>query len=469
MQIVVLLGFVVSLTLIEPEMLDHLAAPSWWVVPAIGTYLAVGSALAAFNASVSVREIRRGGWLCASAARRHGILVAAFRCWLVLGMAGLVAAGYGQCVVAGLLPFRIPLLAKAAVLAPFILAVLIGWLLDYPYHLAVRERLALLADDDTAAEARPYWTRREHVSYNVRHHLLFIAVPVGLILLCADALEMYVAGALGEPAGSVVQFAGTLTAAAGVFLVAPAIIIRIWRTGRLAPGALRTNLEAMCERLKLRYRDILVWRTGGIVANAGVLGLTARWRYILISDGILEKMDPPHIKAIFAHEGGHVVSHHIFYSAIFAIGSILLCGSAAEVSTAALGWDIFDSTLMTLALLAGVWAFAFGYISRRFERQSDVAGAWASAPPGDGSGRITPEGAAVFARALERIAELNGIPPRQHNWRHGSIAARVSYVLWLGSIAGTRDAADRTVRRIKLALWLTLAAAIGITALQYSV
>jgi len=469
MQIVVLLGFVVSLILAEPEMLGQLAAPSRWVGPAIGVYLAVGSALTALDTSLSVREIRRGGWLCASAARRHGILVVAFRCWLVLGMAALMASGYGQWVVAGLLPFRIPLLAKAAVLAPFILAILIGWLLDYPYHLAVRERLAALVGEDIAPAARPYWTRREHVSYNARHHLLFIAVPVGLILLCSDVLEMYVAGALGEPLGGTVQSAGTLTAAAGVFLVAPAIIIRIWRTGRLAPGALRSDLEAMCEQLKLRYRDILVWRTGGIVANAGVMGLTARWRYILISDGILEKMDPPYIKAIFAHEGGHVVSHHILYSVIFGIGSILLCISAGEVLTAALEWDIFNSTLLTLAMLAGAWAFGFGFISRRFERQSDVAGAWASVPPDDGSGRITPEGAAVFARALERVAELNGIPPRQHNWRHGSIAARVSYVLWLGSTAGTRDAADRTVRRIKLALWAVLAAATGITVLQYSV
>lgn len=467
MQIVVLLGFVVSLILADPNMVGQLASPSRWVVPAIGVYLAVGSALTAFDTSLSVREIRRGGWLCASAARRHGILVVAFRCWLVLGMAALVAAGYGQWVVAGLLPFRIPLLAKAVLLAPFILAVLIGWLLDYPYHLAVRERLAGLTGEADGAAARPYWTRREHVSYNARHHLLFIAVPVGLILLCSDALEMYVVGALGEPVGGMVHFAGTLTAAAGVFLVAPAIIIRIWRTGRLAPGPLRTDLEAMCEQLKLRYRDILVWRSGGIVANAGVMGLTARWRYILISDGILEKMDPPHIKAIFAHEGGHIVSHHILYSAMFAIGSILLCGSAAEVLTAAVGWDMFNSTLLTLALLAGVWAFGFGFISRRFERQSDVAGAWASAPPDDGSGRVTPEGAAVFARALERVAELNGIPPRQRNWRHGSIAARVSYILWLGSTAGTRDAVDRTVRRIKLALWAMLAAAIGIMVLPY--
>jgi hypothetical protein len=76
-------------------------------------------------------------------------------------------------------------------------------------------------------------------------------------------------------------------------------------------------------------------------------------------------------------------------------------------------------------------------------------------------GRITPEGAAVFAMALQRVAELNGMSYNRRNWRHGSIAWRVQYILSLGSTAGNRSDIDRTVRRIKAICWLLLAAAVA--------
>jgi len=60
------------------------------------------------------------------------------------------------------------------------------------------------------------------------------------------------------------------------------------------------------------------------------------------------------------------------------------------------------------------------------------------------------------------VGYLNGTGPSQWNWRHGSIAGRVAYVLGLGSTAGTRAGIDRVVRRIKWALWAATLASAGI-------
>ncbi len=292
---------------------------------------------------------------------------------------------------------------------------------------------------------------------------------------------------------------GMVASACAVFVVAPALIVRIWRTGTMPRGQLRARLEAICRRMKLRYRDILIWRTGGMISNAGVMGLIPQVRYILMSDALLTQMTPHEVEAIFAHEAGHIVSHHIFYSAIFAVTTMILATCAADLLKSWLGMGDLEFNLAALAILMAFWAGGFGWLSRRFERQSDVIGAWAMGrafsqggepamdPAGESAmtavalpaeaapapaagdttpadGRITPEGAAVFARALQRVAELNGLPPNKRNWRHGSIAWRVQYILWLGAMGKGREEIDRLVRRIKIGLWVSLGASIALWA-----
>jgi hypothetical protein len=223
---------------------------------------------------------------------------------------------------------------------------------------------------------------------------------------------------------------------------------------------LREDLEAMCRTLGIRCRNILVWDTGGAITNAAVLGATGRLRYVLLTDALLEHVEASRIRPIFAHEAGHILSHHVFYSALFAIGTALTCEGLGAFLTCLARWPDWAGQAASLLTLAAAWAFGFGWISRRMERQSDVIGAWSESHeagilPADG--RITPEGAAAFAWSLQKIAELNAIPAGQWNWRHGSIAGRIQYILWLGASGGSRRSIDRVIRRVKLGLWLLLA------------
>jgi STE24 endopeptidase len=280
-----------------------------------------------------------------------------------------------------------------------------------------------------------------------------------------DALQLYVAPILPKSWRAEAMLALMLTSAGGVFLVAPVALVRIWRTSSLPEGPTRRELESMRDALGLRWRDLRVWHSGGTIANAGVMGLIAPLRYVLLSDVLLDRMDAHHVAAIFAHEAGHVVHKHILYAATFAIASVLLCGAAAEGLIRWLDWPAWAGEAIVLGMLAAVWGLAFGWLSRRFERQSDVLAAWA-AGGSDPQGRITHEGALVFAESLHRVGQLNGIAPDQWNWRHGSIGQRIQYVLNLAADEGDRGAVDRGVARVKWVLRAGLLAALGVTVWQ---
>jgi len=463
MQIVVLIAFVVVLTLLESP---SLAMPAWVFAPALGVYLAVTAAATAVNVRLSLRTLERWHGLSPPVLRRHNLLSGATRGWLVLGLAGMVLMGFGRWALEDLGLRRYPLVGTAAVLTPFLAAVLLIWLIDYPFHRAVQERIAQ-RDPDPAEQAR--WTRWQYLAYNVRHQLLFIAVPVGLIILAKDLIELHLYGLLPIRYRDYVAGVGMVVSAGGVFFFAPLLIVRIWRTRRLADGPLREELLALASRLGLRFRDLLVWLSGGMIANAGVMGLVGKVRYVLLSDALLSHMDRAQVRAVFAHEAGHITSHHIFYSVLFAVSSAVLSQWCCLWLTYLLGWPEWIGPILAVFVLGVFWLFGFGWLSRRFERQSDVIAAWVISRPLDqlhADSLITEQGAATFASALSRVAELNGISPRQRNWRHGSIARRISHVLYLAGAGKGRADVDRLVRRIKVGLWLAFVAAMALIGLQ---
>ena len=479
MLIIVLLGLGVTLAVLEQPVPLGLEPPAWLAGPAVAVYLLAAAAVTAANTASTVRAVGYPDALAAArAVRRHRMLGAFNYAWLIAGSAAVMSAGYKDLIVERLRLADLPLAAALVAWAPFAAALLITWALDYPFYRAMRLR-TVAAGPAAQPAAAAVWSRGEFLLFNARHYLLMVAVPVGMIVLASDSIRLYLCPLLPSPADAAAMVLGSLVSAAVVFLVSPAVIVRIWRTSPLPAGQLRQELEWLCRQMKLRYRDILIWHSGGAIANAAVMGLTGRIRYILISDGLLANLDSSAVKAIFAHEAGHIRHHHILHSVVFAVASAALCAAAVEPLAAVMGWGDEMAQAVFLLLLATVWAAGFGWVSRRFEWQSDAMAAylaarqWANPSPADGpeqpapaDGRITLNGAMVFAYALHRVAQLNGIPANQRNWRHGSIAARIARVMYLGETAAPIARVNRATRRVKLLLWLALAAAVAANVIQ---
>lgn len=471
MHVVILLAFMAALAL--PSQVPAGALRAETLLPALLGYWLVTALLAVHDAMATLRSLRGHSGIPGAVLKRHRLRSVLLHIWLVGGMGGLAMLGWSGWLLRALGIEAVPLVGSLLAASPFMVALLIAWWMEYPVHRALRRRMA--AARNVRGESRlACWTLREYMLFNLRHNLLFILVPISLILLGVESLGLWLFGteppASGEIVKELIYAGGSLGIAACVFIIAPWLLVRIWRTSPLPAGRLRDDLEGLCGRMGVRHRDILVWHSGGVMANAAAMGLVGPMRYALLSDGLLEQMIAPHIHAVFAHEVAHAQQHHIAYAGVFAISAAMCCSAAGWALASLLPDQPWLEESLTVGLLAATWVFAFGFISRRLERQSDVIGAWAcrlGGPPEDpGDTRITPEGAAVFAQALQKVAELNGISMGQRNWRHGKMVDRVMYIQALGMGGGTREDIDRTVRRIKRLLLGALVVGLGLLALQ---
>jgi Zn-dependent protease with chaperone function len=356
------------------------------------------------------------------------------------------------------------------------------WWAQYPADNALRAKRMLIDFDNGAQLFRPppLWT---YLLSQLRLQVLFTAIPILLILLMHDIVLLVLwRGFKINVEQSAAEGLITFACALAIFLVVPEVLVRVLPTQVLPRSALRDRMEAMCRAHKLRFRNILIWRTENRIANALVMGVAPRFRYVLLSDLLLEEMNDEQIEAVFAHELGHVVHRHMIWYLVFLKVLILILALAAVALEYQFGnvrlpaWLPVD-LIMPLLGFAG-FVVAFGYVSRRFERQADVFAArtiermWGGMGPstkpiagpsdsptsfilpglaqvpalarsdssgGGGSGsnelayarksHVGRFGASIFASALERVALINNMPLGPRGRWEGGPLRRLGYVI----------------------------------------
>jgi len=173
--------------------------------------------------------------------------------------------------------------------------------------------------------------------------------------------------------------------------------------------------------------------------TAGVMGLVNRFRYILVTQGLLRCLDSIEVEAVIAHEIGHVKKKHLLFYLFFLLGlmpviylsdslfelisyRILLFSFPIGTETTSSPSTLF-SALFTIARLAFVilpfiiyFRFIFGYFMRNFERQADfyVFELFDTAQP--------------LISTFQKIVIASGQSPDKPNWHHFSITERVEYL-----------------------------------------
>ena len=352
----------------------------------------------------------------------------------------LVPAAYGVSLFAGwnALPTTLnignwALASGAVLLLPFVISLVLTWSV---LHIA---EVALIG-------AGP--TLRQRLSFKLRQSVLTVCVPVAVVLALYDAAGLLPAGirtALGNPwVGTPV----TALLALGGYTVAPLVIARIWKTSRLPACPLRERLTDLCRKIGVTFRDIRVWETPGhFFANAAVMGLAGFTRYIIISRSLLAAAPEEELEAIFAHELGHAKRHHMILYLVLAADFMLLAYLLESVSGGAMPGDTARLAVW-IGVFAAYWGAWFGYVSRTFERDADF---FAAKTIGDYG---------TFAKALARIARLNGQDTSTRSWRHGSIRWRIEFLQAAGL--------DEDVRRrflVRLEFVRTLLVTTGVVTL----
>jgi Zn-dependent protease with chaperone function len=237
---------------------------------------------------------------------------------------------------------------------------------------------------------------------------------------------------LATTEGQVVYF---LVFLFGVAVFAPALVQKFWGCRPLEAGDARSRIESLCERAGLQYANILYWPIfGGRMITAGVMGLTKKFRYILVTDALLRYLEPDEIDAVIAHEIGHVKKRHLVFYLFFFVGYLLLSYALFDLIILSilytqpmhrlLGTTGAHQTTVISAIFSLVvvlffliyFRYLFGYFMRNFERQADI---YVYALFNNASALI---------RTLEKISLTTGQPPDRPNWHHFSIADRIAYL-----------------------------------------
>jgi STE24 endopeptidase len=484
------------------------AAPDWVIAavmlgpPVLGSLLLVWRVRRCTIRLNATGQLRHADRAHRAAALLRSVTFAAH----AAAVLGLDALGAVRTITGNLV-----LVDEAIVMLPALLALVVAHVAVYPIHARLREALLLRRlDEGGPIPGTP--TFRAFAWDRVRHRVLFLLLPVTLIVGAGEALDRLAQHLMlqgwPEPgfwtsgSGQLTLAGAQLVSALAVLSIAPLFVRLLWDTVPLGDGPLRERLIGLCRAHGVRCRDVLVWRTSGELINGALVGLLPRLRYILLTDALLERLEPVEVEAVMAHEVAHARRRHIPWLIAGLLASVSLAWIAA-LELGALAWGgpagptdgtaARDSAGIVVALLAGV--AVFGHLSRRFEEQADAfavqhlsgvrtarrdaaasddeeaepnesADANSNEPAEErspGPVRITAPAAEAMASALGQVARLNNIAMERFSFRHGSIGTRRRRLARLVGQPAARLPIDRRVRRLKLAIALGLVVLGGLT------
>ena len=221
----------------------------------------------------------------------------------------------------------------------------------------------------------------------------------------------------------------------GVAIFGPVLIQKFWRCTPLEDGYYRSRIEALCRRADMAYSDILYWPIfGGKMITAGVMGLVKKFRYILVTNSLLQVLEPEEVDAVIAHEIGHIKKKHLLFYLAFFVGYMLISYVAVDaivftiISAEPIYWLSNKAGFSQTTFISGIYSaviicvflvyfrFIFGFFMRNFERQADtyVYALFDSAEP--------------LISTLEKIAATSGQSADKPNWHHYSIRQRIDYL-----------------------------------------
>ena len=379
----------------------------------------------------------------------------------------ILAIGFFTCSIYGLnltaftakLPFvsRFPTIEGLLCLSLFILYMVIVWICAwFPYDKLYRNRVSLSA----------------YVSSQISFSIP-VLLPWLLISCVSDILQALPFESpkklMATSIGQILFFFFYLSVIA---LAGPAMIQKFWRCRPLEPGPVRQRIENLSWRAGFTFANIVYWPVlGGRMITAGVMGLIKPFRYLLITEALLEFLSPEEVDAVVAHEIGHVHKKHLQFYLFFFAGYMLISYTLFDVILIAILYipqlyplmelmqgrqTTATSAFFSLGAVVSFliyFRYIFGYFMRNFERQADafVFTLFDSSLP--------------LITTLKKIAMTSGQPASKPNWHHYSILERINF---LQKCEVDRSWITRHDRKIRWGIAIYLVGILMIGAMGYT-
>ncbi len=382
-------------------------------------------------AALQIRRLSRFGRICH--LHRLEFATTSVR-WILLGLHLVGVVLFGMTAAVRDWVGDIVVLDELLTALPFLAALVATEFVVYPMERRIRDAMTI-RNLDLGRPIHAFPQRLRYTWLWARHNVFFMLVPLVLLAAWMEATARFLPrDAAGSFAGAGLQIVGVIL----VFSLIPPLLVSVWDTVRLGSGPLRDDLERLARDSGVGLRAILVWRTGGAMLNGAAIGLIRPLRYVVLTDGLLDALEPIEIQSVAAHELAHMRCRHMLWLGIGVIGTVLLAGTPLGWLTLLVAPDSLIekavlATGLTITLIAAIGVLAFA--SRRFEREAD---AWATARvtaldlaanTPTSTIRIEQHSALAMASALSRVAEAHGMPVERPTLRHGSIARRQQFLL----------------------------------------
>ncbi|NIL95559.1 MAG: M48 family metalloprotease, partial [Planctomycetales bacterium] len=254
----------------------------------------------------------------------------------------------------------------------------------------------------------------------------------------------------------------------------PWLLRHLWDTRPLGKGGLRDRLEAAGHRLQVSSPQILIWRTKGRVVNAAVTGILPRWRYVLLSDGLLQRLTDDQVVAMYRHELGHVRYGHpqlrllalaaplaAWQTVIWLLPEPVanLTGRLAELS----GGQWLSAVGLPLAAFSLYGLTFFSWYSRMMELQADLCACGVTLSPREQRERqsgTSEEEFRQFASTLYRLTQIHGQRSGGGGLLHPTMHDRIRFVRQAIRNPQTLAHFHKRMRRIAICLAATVMAGI---------
>ncbi|MEE2682240.1 MAG: M48 family metalloprotease [Planctomycetota bacterium] len=403
--------------------------------------------------------------------------------WIVVGCTVLSLLGLGWLELVRTVTGDLVVLDELLAILPALLLLAMLWAVQWPLERLLRESMLLRRlDQGLPVHAIPSTGR--YVVEQVRMHLLLIVAPALTVLALVETADLCTRLVLPEADAAVVApWAAGGSGLLGL-LIAPLVIGRAIGATPLPPGTMRGAMEQVLRDAGVRVRDILVWPTSGCLLNGAVVGLLPRVRYVLLTDGLLELLSLDQIRAVMAHEAGHLRHRHLPWTALILVTLFAGYGQLMEwiinpIFQAMLPGSGDPASLQStfeifgVVVVGGMCFFSFGAISRRFELQADAAAACdltfrnREEDHSAAAGIVSSGAVDLMSSALGMVALVNGLDPSRHTWRHGSIRWRQQRLRSIVGrpISGLRI--DAQIRCLKGLTVLVLCSLFLVWTLQY--
>jgi len=309
-------------------------------------------------------------------------------------------------------------------------------------------------------------TRRSFLRSNLRLNLP-ILFPWMALSLVYDLIAMSPWGGndgfLSGVAGNIIFFAGFITL---LMIYMPVIIQYWWGCKPLEISEKTRALRAFLRDKGFRYRHLLRWPIfEGQMMTAGIMGLVSRYRYILVTDALLEVLTIEELKAVLAHEMGHAKYRHLFFYVLFFVGFMVISFGLQDVlqyifymhpffmkmisgnDPQSINIYYLVLTIPMLVIMVIYFRYVMGFFMRNFERQADLYSSVIMGSPG------------ATVSSLEKVAYFSGKTRDLPSWHHFSIRERIDFLMKTRENPGLIRRHNRFVTR---SFFIYLACIVGI-------